>query len=309
MSTTSPTQEFFDAKRPVKELTSDDESAVNRFKDFLRIPSITSDGPSGPNEATMQFLTKQCEDIGLEFEIHAFTPSFPVFVAKWEGSSPELPAILLNSHYDVVPVDVAHWHYPPFDATELPNGDIVARGAQDMKCVCIQHLEAVRRLKAAGHAPARTLYLAFQPDEEMGGILGMSRWVESAEFKKLNIGFALDEGIASETDVATVFYGERTVWWLRLNAHGSTGHASRFIENTAVEKLLKTVARFLEFRKEQEGMLKGHAGCKHASALVRFRSRTARWSSPLLLSLSLCIRIVFPRLGLSFPLRRSWATS
>lgn len=32
------------------------------------------------------------------------------------------------------------------------------------------------------------------------------------EFKKLNVGFALDEGYANPTEKFSVFYGERTVW-------------------------------------------------------------------------------------------------
>ncbi len=51
------------------------------------------------------------------------------------GTDPSLPSILLNSHYDVVPVMRAQWSTDPFAAVELENGDIVARGAQDMK-VC-----------------------------------------------------------------------------------------------------------------------------------------------------------------------------
>lgn len=31
-----------------------------------------------------------------------------------------------------------HWKYDPFSAHKEPNGDIYARGAQDMKCVGIQ---------------------------------------------------------------------------------------------------------------------------------------------------------------------------
>ena len=34
----------------------------------------------------------------------------------------------------------------------------------------MQHLEAVRRLKAAGQAFPRTVHLSFVPDEEVGGV-------------------------------------------------------------------------------------------------------------------------------------------
>lgn len=46
----------------------------------------------------------------------------------------------------------------------------------------------------------------------MGGGLGMRPFVETCDFKSLNIGFSLDEGLASPTDVYPVFYAERSVW-------------------------------------------------------------------------------------------------
>lgn len=49
-------------------------------------------------------------------------------------------------------------------------------------------------------------------DEEIGGHLGMELFTKMQEFKDLNIGFALDEGLANPTDAFTVFYGERAPW-------------------------------------------------------------------------------------------------
>lgn len=40
----------------------------------------------------------------------------------------------------------------------------------------------------------------------------MKAFVESEEFKKLNVGFALDEGMANEDSTFPLFYGERTRW-------------------------------------------------------------------------------------------------
>lgn len=54
------------------------------------------------------------------------------------------------------------WDYPPFEAKKDKNGNIYARGAQDMKCITIQHLEAIRRLKKCGPLK-RTVHLSFVP--------------------------------------------------------------------------------------------------------------------------------------------------
>lgn len=62
------------------------------------------------------------------------------------------------------------------------------------------------------------LLFSFPLDEEIGGIKGMSEFVNMDDFKSLNVGFALDEGtvlllifkynylLSSEQDKVTVSY-------------------------------------------------------------------------------------------------------
>lgn len=42
----------------------------------------------------------------------------------------------------------------------------------------------------------------------------MAKFVKTKKFKELNIGFALDEGLAIEDDVYRLYYGERSPWCL-----------------------------------------------------------------------------------------------
>lgn len=49
-------------------------------------------------------------------------------------------------------------------------------------------------------------------DEEIGGYDGMEKFVLTERFKQLNVGFVLDEGLASEDDTYRLFYAERCVW-------------------------------------------------------------------------------------------------
>jgi aminoacylase len=55
------------------------------------------------------------------------------------------------------------WLCDPFEAKKLDNGDIVARGSQDMKCVGSSYLEAIRNLKSKGKHPLRTIHLTYVP--------------------------------------------------------------------------------------------------------------------------------------------------
>ncbi|EMP33880.1 Aminoacylase-1 [Chelonia mydas] len=168
----------------------------------------------------------------------------------------QLRSILLSSHTDVVPVFEEHWTHDPFEAFKDSQGNIYARGAQDMKCVSIQYIEAIRRLKAEGKRFPRTVHMTFVPDEEIGGSKGMELFVKRPEFQALNVGFVLDEGLANPTDAFTVFYGEKCVWWIKVKCEGNPGHGSRFIENTAAEKLNRVITSLLQFRESEKQRLK-----------------------------------------------------
>jgi len=135
-----------------------------------------------------------------------------VVIIKWAGKQPELPSINLNSHMDVVPVFSERWTHEPFSADIDEEGRIFARGTQDMKSVGTQYLGAIRLLKAGGFQPKRTVYVTFVPDEEIGSALGMDAFVKTDFYKKMNVGFGLDEGGTSATDVHYLFYAERIRW-------------------------------------------------------------------------------------------------
>lgn len=81
-----------------------------------------------------------------------------------------------------------------------------------MKCVGMQYLSAIKELKRDGLIPKRTIHVSFVPEEETGGIGGMKDFVETEEFKRLNVGFEMDESAASPTDAFMLFYAERPMW-------------------------------------------------------------------------------------------------
>eukprot|EP01147_Barroeca_monosierra_P008554 gene8554-995_t len=182
--------------------------AISRFQDYLRINTMQ---PNPDYETASAFLEQQAADIGLSCQRWMGVPGKPVIIMTLEGEDTTLPSLCLNSHVDVVPVDLEHWIHPPFAANKV-DGKIYARGSQDMKCVGMQYLEAIRVLRSQGKKLKRTIHLTYVPDEEIGGHDGMEKFVKDPLFKKLNIGCALDEGLANETEKFTAFYGERVPW-------------------------------------------------------------------------------------------------
>uniref|UniRef100_A0A6Q2X9Y7 N-acyl-L-amino-acid amidohydrolase n=1 Tax=Esox lucius TaxID=8010 RepID=A0A6Q2X9Y7_ESOLU len=184
-------------------------SSVTLFREYLRLRTVH---PEPDYDAALRFLDGIAEELGLPIKKIEVCPGRVVSVMTWEGTNPSLKTILLNSHTDVVPVYQEHWKYDAFAAVKDSEGNIFARGTQDMKSVTIQYIEAVRRLKAEGKKLMRTIHLMFVPDEEVGGHKGMETFVKLPEFQELNIGFALDEGLANPGEAFTVFYGERNPW-------------------------------------------------------------------------------------------------
>lgn len=249
------------------------ERAIASFQAFLKFPTVSVTAPdTGAYEKCATYLIQQLESLKVLSDIHTLPespPHSPVVVAHWKGTDEALPVILLNSHYDVVPAEESDWTVPPFEGLRK-DGNIYGRGTQDMKCVCIQYIEALRKLAQLNFQPTRSIYLTFVPDEEVGGS-GMAAFLESHLYKHElpGIALALDEGLASTNNVFSVFYGERLPWWVDVTATGPTGHGSRFIDNTAVEQLVELANKALAFRQGQRDLLfndSKHENCAHAVA-------------------------------------------
>jgi len=211
--------------------------------------------PDPDYKQTVEFLIKQADEIGLPYRIVECAQDKPTLIITWIGEDPSLSSIMLNSHMDVVPVFPEHWTHPPFSAHKDEDGNIFGRGTQDMKSIGIQHLEAVRSLKSEGVKLKRTVHVTYVPDEEIDGELGMIGFVQTDQFKALNVGFSLDEGMASVDDEIPLYYGERSCFWIKITCFGSPGHGSRFLENTAGEKAQKVINKLLEFREQEKKRL------------------------------------------------------
>eukprot|EP00586_Coscinodiscus_wailesii_P015091 CAMPEP_0172509142 /NCGR_PEP_ID=MMETSP1066-20121228/217791_1 /TAXON_ID=671091 /ORGANISM="Coscinodiscus wailesii, Strain CCMP2513" /LENGTH=171 /DNA_ID=CAMNT_0013287485 /DNA_START=23 /DNA_END=534 /DNA_ORIENTATION=- len=157
---------------PKKKLTKEEEEkALQNLQTLLNHPTVSATAATdGSYTACATYLTTLLTSIP-PLAVHTLPespPNAPVVVAKWVGTDPTLPILLLNSHYDVVPAPAEDWSVPPFDGL-LRDGFVYGRGVQDMKSVCVQYVAAVRALARRGDwTPRRTIYMTFVPDEEVG---------------------------------------------------------------------------------------------------------------------------------------------
>ncbi|KAL3680812.1 hypothetical protein R1sor_023768 [Riccia sorocarpa] len=227
--------------------------AVQRFRTYLRIPTVQ---PEPDYAQAIEYLTGQAKELGLPTKIFEFVPKKPILLMTWKGSSKEkLQSVILNSHMDVVEVEEDKWKYPPFEAHMDEEGNIYARGSQDMKVVGMMYLEAIRILKAEGWAPVRDIHVLWVPDEEVAGIDGWGKFYSSKEFEELNAAIVLDEGHISYNNTYIVNNGEKAMWWLVIQGTGETGHGSIYFDNSASENMFKSLASINAFRDSQVALV------------------------------------------------------
>jgi N-acyl-L-amino-acid amidohydrolase len=277
------------SSRLQQNMLSEEEAAkaVESFTEFLQFETVSMlAAESGAYTACAAWLVQQLNDAAIFSEVFLLPEApdhSPVVCAVMKGRDETLPILLLNSHYDVVPAETKDWTVPPFEGLEK-DGNIYGRGTQDMKCVCVQYIQALIKICRVDPdwVPERSIYLSFVPDEEVGGG-GMAAFLESATYKELpGIALALDEGLSSVTDTFAVFYGERLPWWVNVTAQGPTGHGSRFIDHTAVEQLIDLANKALAFREGQRAQLglSRHENCAHAVAAANSSKKSDAEGKP-----------------------------
>ena len=144
-------------------------ASLDRLKDLLRIPSISTD-PAYKNDVlnAAQWVVDDLKSLGVDAEIRPTTGHPMVVGHVGEGA----PHLLYYGHYDVQPVDPLElWTNDPFDPQieDTPKGKVIrARGANDDKGQMMTFIEACRAWHAVtGTWPCKVTFL-FEGEEECG---------------------------------------------------------------------------------------------------------------------------------------------
>lgn len=239
---------------PVRDIAVSSAAAA-RLAAAVRIPTISAEDPSAFDGRA--FLA-----------LHAYLQgAFPLAHAQllrevvgghsllytWQGSDRSLNPILLAGHLDVVPIEPGteqKWQQDPFGG-RIVDGQIWGRGALDNKSAVVGTLEAVEMLLAERFQPARTVYLAFGHDEEVGGTAGAREIAALLKRRGVELEMVLDEGgVISDgilsgisAPVALVGIAEKGFVTIELRAATPGGHSSLPPRQTAVGILSAAIAR------------------------------------------------------------------
>ncbi len=225
------------------------EDAVQRLSHALQFRTIsTQDNREQYRhefDAFIDFMRDSYPLIHEELELEIVNNYTILF--KWEGSRPNLSAAMMQGHYDVVPVEPGtfeDWSYPPFEGT-IADGFVWGRGAIDDKSGIMSYMEAISYLLERGFQPERTVYIALNHDEEVGGRQGARKVADLMLKREIDIAFLTDEGMpiaekileGLEHPIAMIGVAEKGYISLELEVNKEGGHSSMPPRETTIGAL------------------------------------------------------------------------
>ena len=229
--------------------------AAERLAGSIRIPTISYEDPAAFDGEAFRALHAYLETAfpQVHAQLRREIVGTHSLLYTWQGSDPALLPILLMGHLDVVPVEPGTeeaWQEDPFGG-RISGGFIWGRGAIDNKSAVVGTLEAVDMLLREGFHPARTVYLVFGHDEEVGGRGGAREIAALLERRGVELEMVLDEGgVIAEgilpdvsAPVALVGIAEKGFVSVELSTRTVGGHSSLPPRQSAVGILSAAIAR------------------------------------------------------------------
>jgi acetylornithine deacetylase/succinyl-diaminopimelate desuccinylase-like protein len=187
-----------------------------------------------------------------EGDLHPFAapghPNEGGLVAVYPGRDPQLKAILLLAHIDVVEAKREDWTRDPFTLIE-ENGSFYARGAMDDKAEASIWIDLLIRYRSENYRPRRTLKVALTCGEETAGAFNGAEWLAQNRRELIDAAFALNEGAWGELDASgrrvahDVEAGEKFPQNFRLEVTNPGGHSSRPVKDNAIYHLAAALMR------------------------------------------------------------------
>jgi carboxypeptidase PM20D1 len=231
------------------------EGAAERLAGSLRIPTISIESGRTSDPKSFQALHQYLEAAfpHAHSQLERETVNTHSLLYTWRGTDPTLKPILLVGHLDVVPIEPgteSSWTEEPFGG-RVSDGYIWGRGAIDNKSAVLGLLEAVEMLLRDGFRPARTVYLAYGHDEEVGGAQGGKQIAALLHDRGVELEMILDEGgvitdgvlSGVSRPVALVGIAEKGFVSVELTVRQAGGHSSMPPPQSSVGILSAAIAR------------------------------------------------------------------
>lgn len=235
------------AAMPATAQTGPEAQSIEIAKRLIAFRSVR--GPGNQTPAAQAYLKDVLVKGGITDVTITPVDDTAYLIARWPGSDPKLPPIVISGHIDVVEAKPADWQRDPFTPV-IENGYLYGRGATDMKFDAAMLVASVLDMKRAGYKPRRTIVLAFSGDEEttMKTSAMLAATLRGAEMV-LNIdgggGLYAEDG---KPVYMTVGAAEKTYADFQLEVTNPGGHSSAPRKVNAINELAAALVRIGNYR-------------------------------------------------------------
>lgn len=239
----------------LKYIESSRDSFVTELKEFLKIPSISTN-PENKKDVRncAEFLEKELISIGLENVSIYETKGHPIVYGEWLHAGKEMPTLLIYGHYDVQPVDpVELWTDPPFSPV-IKGENIYARGAADDKGQVFIHLKSIQsHLKNNGSLPVN-IKIIIEGEEEIGSV-NLDTFIENnKELLKCDYVVISDTGMFDH-EVPSICYGLRGLAYMQVEVTGPNRDLHSGAFGGAVDNPINALAHIISKLKDENGKI------------------------------------------------------
>ena len=220
-----------------------------RFQDetiahFQALVRLDTSNPPGHEKLATDYLKQALDREGIPSQVYALEPDRPNLVARIKGNG-RRPPILLMGHTDVVTVDTTKWIHPPFSATRA-DGYVYGRGSLDDKPHVVAGLMTLISLKRLNIPLDRDVIFLAESGEEGTSRVGADYMV-AQHFDDIRAEYCLAEGggvtrIGGKPAYGSIQTIEKLPRPIELTARGTSGHASRPLQDNAVVHVSAAVA-------------------------------------------------------------------
>lgn len=240
------------AKQAVDHVHANRDAYLKRFYDFLRIPSISTDGAFKADVLRgADWVLSELKRLGFENCSAMPTKGHPLVYGEHLKAGPDKPTVLVYAHYDVQPVDPLNlWETPPFEPT-IRSGKLYARGACDDKSGIYGNLLVIESiLETAGSLPFN-VKVFFEGEEESGSPSMASFIAENRDLLKADLLIISDGG--SDPGQPTLHYSVRGIIGAEVNVSGSPADMHSGLVGGAVRNPAHVVGKIIASFHDENG--------------------------------------------------------
>lgn len=239
---------------PVKYVENNTSRFVMDLKEFLSIPSVSTDPQyaSGIQKAA-SWLCRHLERIGIKKTEVVSTNIHPIVYGEHIVDL-NLPTILFYGHYDVQPVDPLElWESNPF-TPRIRNGSIYARGATDDKGQLFIILKAVESFIQSGQDLPVNLKFVFEGEEETGSNSIPDFLKAHKDRLSANVAVICDSAMIAP-NVPTIIYGLKGFVGAEVILRGSNKDLHSGVYGGGVDNPVNALCWLLSSVKDREGKI------------------------------------------------------